>query len=79
MTGRELSVWVVDDDASVRWVLDRAIVSRSNEEVMGRAACGREQVVHVGFAIGNRDDRAVAGQRVLGRVERGQPALAFFV
>jgi len=25
MSGRELSVWVVDDDASVRWVLDRAL------------------------------------------------------
>ncbi|MEO8444874.1 MAG: nitrogen regulation protein NR(I) [Gammaproteobacteria bacterium] len=25
MNGRELSVWVVDDDASVRWVLDRAL------------------------------------------------------
>ena len=28
MSDRELSVWVVDDDASVRWVLDRAL---SNE------------------------------------------------
>ena len=25
MSARELSVWVVDDDASVRWVLDRAL------------------------------------------------------
>ncbi|MBL8200963.1 MAG: nitrogen regulation protein NR(I) [Chromatiales bacterium] len=25
MNGRELAVWVVDDDASVRWVLDRAL------------------------------------------------------
>ena len=25
MNGRQLSVWVVDDDASVRWVLDRAL------------------------------------------------------
>ena len=27
MTGRPLSVWVVDDDASVRWVLDRALAN----------------------------------------------------
>ncbi len=27
MTGKELSVWVVDDDASVRWVLERALAN----------------------------------------------------
>ncbi len=27
MSARELSVWVVDDDASVRWVLDRALTN----------------------------------------------------
>ena len=27
MTGKELSVWVVDDDASVRWVLERALTN----------------------------------------------------
>jgi two-component system nitrogen regulation response regulator GlnG len=27
MNGRELEVWVVDDDASVRWVLDRALTN----------------------------------------------------
>lgn len=27
MTGKQLSVWVVDDDASVRWVLERALTN----------------------------------------------------
>ena len=27
MTGKDLSVWVVDDDASVRWVLERALTN----------------------------------------------------
>jgi two-component system nitrogen regulation response regulator GlnG len=34
MTGKELSVWVVDDDASVRWVLERAL---TNEGIDTRA------------------------------------------
>ncbi len=34
MNGREISVWVVDDDASVRWVLDRAL---NNEGMNTRA------------------------------------------
>jgi two-component system nitrogen regulation response regulator GlnG len=27
MTAKVLSVWVVDDDASVRWVLERALTN----------------------------------------------------
>jgi two-component system nitrogen regulation response regulator GlnG len=41
MNGRPLSVWVVDDDASVRWVLDRAL---SNEGMESRTFETAEQL-----------------------------------